>query len=162
MSKYDIRTETVEISPDFVYIGKTLREMPFRQSSGVNIIKIQRGSRNIEIPSGDEPVYPYDKLVAVGTPSQLEAFVDILKENIKPSDEEENGSGFAVVKLVLNEGSFLTGKTLREAEMRKGGCTVISILHNDNIIANPGADFRLSEGDTIWIAGNEKSCQWYK
>lgn len=162
MSRYDIRTETVEISPDFTYIGKTLKEMPFRKSSGVNIIKIQRGSRSIEIPSGEEPVFPYDKLVAVGTPAQLEAFESILHENVRQYDEGSDGSGFDVVKIVLKEDSFLTGKTLREADMRKGGCTVISILHNDKIIANPGADFRLSEGDTIWIAGNEKSCQWYK
>ena len=162
MSRYDIRTETVEISPDFTYIGKTLKEMPFRKSSGVNIIKIQRGSRSIEIPSGEEPVFPYDKLVAVGTPAQLEAFESILHENVRQYVEGSDGSGFDVVKIVLKEDSFLTGKTLREADMRKGGCTVISILHNDKIIANPGADFRLSEGDTIWIAGNEKSCQWYK
>ncbi|MBR5042114.1 MAG: cation:proton antiporter [Bacteroidales bacterium] len=162
MSKYDIRTETVTISPDFAFIGQALKDMPFRKVSGVNIIKIQRGTRNIEIPSGDEAVYPYDKLVAVGTPAQLEAFVGILNDNTRPLPEEENGSDFKVMAILLAADSFLTGKSLREADIRKSGCTIISILHNGSIITNPGADFRLSEGDTVWIAGDAKSCEWYK
>ena len=162
MSRYDIRTEMVEVSPDFAYIGKPLSEMPFRQSSGVNIIKIVRGSRGILIPSGSEPVYPHDKLVAVGTSSQLEAFYQILQDNIRPLQESEKDTEFALVTTQLGKDSFLTGKTLRETDMRKGGCMIISILHNDNFITNPGADFRLSEGDTVWIAGDAQSCEWYK
>lgn len=162
MSRYDIRTEMVEVSPDFAYIGKPLSEMPFRQSSGVNIIKIVRGSRGILIPSGSEPVYPHDKLVAVGTSSQLEAFYQILQDNVRPLQEGEKDTEFALVTTQLGKDSFLTGKTLRETDMRKGGCMIISILHNDNFITNPGADFRLSEGDTVWIAGDAQSCEWYK
>ena len=162
MSKYDIRTEMVEISPDFEYIGKQLREMPFRNSSGVNIIKIQRGSRNIEIPSGNEAIYPFDKLLAVGTPQQLEAFMESIKENTRVVPAEENESRFVVLMIQLASDSYLTGKTLRETDMRKSGCMVISIQHNDNLITNPGADFRFEEGDTVWIAGDEKSCEWYK
>ena len=162
MSKYDIRTELVEISPDFSYIGKSLREMPFRRLSGVNIIKIIRGSRGILIPSGNEPIYPHDKLVAVGTPAQLEAFSNTLKDNIRPLQEGEKDTDFALVTSQLGPDSFLTGKTLREADMRKSGCMIISVLHNDNFITNPGADFRLAEGDTVWIAGDAQSCEWYK
>ncbi len=162
MSKYDIRTTAVEVSPDFAYIGKSLREMPFRKSAGVNIIKIQRGSQNIEIPSGNEPIYPYDRLIAVGTPAQLEAFTDSLKENTHIVPDEAGDSDFVVLKIDLNQESYLTGKSLREADMRKGGCMVISIQHGNSIITNPGADFRFTEGDTVWIAGNAKSCEWYK
>ena len=162
MSQYDIKTETVEVSPDFSYIGKPLRDMPFRRLSGVNIIKIMRGSRGILIPSGDEPVYPFDKLVAVGTPSQLDAFMATLKDNIRPLEENEKDSDFALIAAELGPESFLTGKTLREANMRKSGCMLISVLHNDSFITNPGADFRLSDGDTVWIAGDAQSCEWYK
>ncbi len=161
LSGYDIRTEPVVVSPDFAFIGKPLREMPFRKSSGVNIIKIQRGSSSIEIPSGDEPIYPYDRLLAVGTPDQLRNFEAIMSENTSAAPAEPEDSGFAVKSGILGPDSFLTGKKLRETDMRRSGCMIISVLHNGKLITNPGADFTFGEGDTIWIAGEEKSCEWF-
>ena len=159
MSQYDIQTSVVEISPDFAYIGKSLREMPFRKHSGVNIVKIQRGSKSIQIPSGDEKVYPYDRLLAVGTNEQIEAFKSIINENIVPS--ELSDPDFIVKAGTLEKDSFLTGKTLRESNMRGSGCMIISVLRGDKVQTNPGADFIFNEGDTVWIAGETASCDWY-
>ena len=160
LSGYDVRTESIDVSPDFAFIGRPLREMPFRHASGINIIKIQRGSSSILIPSGEEPIYPYDRLIAVGTPSQIEAFNEVMKDNT-PVPAEPDKSDFAVISSTLGPDSYLTGKKLRETEMRKSGCMIISIKHQDKIITNPGADFEFAEGDTIWIAGEKKSCEWY-
>ena len=160
MSRYDIHTEIVEVSPDFSYIGKTLREMPFRKHSGVNIIKIQRGSSSIIIPAGDEIVFPYDKLVAVGTSKQLAEFLNSIRDNTY-AQSEIHDADFDVKSGVLGSDSELTGKSLREMDMRKSGCMVISVLHDNKLVTNPGADFRFSEGDTVWIAGEIKSCEWY-
>lgn len=159
MAQYDIQTSVVEISPDFAYVGKSLREMPFRKHSGVNIIKIQRGSQSIQIPSGDEKVYPHDRLLAVGTNEQIEAFKSIIDDNTVQS--ELSDPDFIVKAGTLEADSFLTGKTLRETNMRGSGCMTISVLRGDKIHTNPGADFIFSEGDTVWIAGEAASCDWY-
>lgn len=161
MEQYDIHTEIVTVSPDFAFIGKTLREMPFRKSSGVNIIKIQRGNTSIHIPSGEETIYPGDRLLAVGTSDQLASFAAIMDENTAKSEDIAPESGFIVKMGHLTADSFLTGKTLRDAGMRKSGCMIISVLHEGKLITNPGADFRFSEGDTAWIAGEEDSCNWF-
>ena len=160
MGKYNIHTALVDISPDFAYIGKSLREMPFRKHAGINIIKIQRGSKNIHIPSGDEPIYPGDRLVAVGTDSQIEAFKAIVNENTvhAPLDSDPD---FTVKAYQLGAESFLTGKTLKESDMRKSGCMIISVLRGDKLTTNPGADFLFSAGDTVWIAGEDASCDWF-
>ena len=160
MGKYNIHTVIAEISPEFAFIGKSLREMPFRSNSGINIIKIQRGNRNIHIPSGDEPVYPGDRLVAVGTDEQIEAFKAIIEDNTThtPADSDPD---FTVKVYQLGPDSFLTGKTLKGSDMRKSGCMVISVLHDGKLITNPGADFMFSTGDTLWIAGESASCDWF-
>lgn len=160
MGKYNIHTAIVDISPDFAYIGKTLREMPFRKHSGINIVKIQRGSTNIHIPSGDVVIYPGDKLVAVGTDEQIEAFRSIVEENSKhsPVDSDQD---FTVKVAQLGEDSFLTGKTLKDSEMRKSGCMVISVLRGEGLVTNPGADYQFAAGDTVWIAGDSASCDWF-
>ena len=67
LSGYDVHIDAFYISPDSGYIGNKLRDIPFRSTTGVNIVKIVRGSRSILIPNGDESIYPYDRLVAVGT-----------------------------------------------------------------------------------------------
>ncbi len=160
MGRYNIHTAIVEVSPDFAYIGKSLREMPFRKNSGINIIKIQRGNKNIHIPSGDEPVYPHDRLIAVGTDAQIESFKAIVEDNTvhTPADADSN---FTVKMYQLGPQSFLTGKTLKESDMRKSGCMVISVLHGDNFYTNPGADYLFNAGDTVWIAGEDASCDWF-
>ncbi|MBO7644505.1 MAG: cation:proton antiporter [Bacteroidales bacterium] len=159
LSGYDIKTSAVVVPQDFAYIGKTLREMPFRKKSGVNIVKIKRGSKSIQIPSGDEPIYPGDILLAVGTSEQLHSFEQIIKENTLAT--KEDAPEFAVKLATLLPESFLTGKKIRETDMRGSGCMIISIKHDGKIIANPGADYVFCEGDTIWIAGEEKSCDWF-
>ena len=160
MGQYNIHTAVAEISPDFSYIGKTLREMPFRKHSGVNIIKIQRGSKSIQIPSGDVIIYPHDRLVAVGTDEQIAAFNEILKDNTAESNNI-NETDFTVKARLLDEDSFLSGKTLREIDMRKSGCMIISVLHAGHLITNPGAEYMFHTGDTVWIAGDQASCEWF-
>ena len=159
LSSYDIHTQSVEVSPNFAYIGKTLREMPFRKHSGINIVKIQRGLGSIQIPSGDEIIFPYDRLIAVGTSEQLHAFEQIMKDNTRVPEEDD--PDFALLSSVLTLESFLTGKTLRETDMRRSGCMIISVLHDNKLITNPGAEFRFAAGDTVWIAGEKASCEWF-
>jgi len=160
MSGYDVHIEAVCISPDFSLIGKTLREMPFRHNSSVNILKIQRGAKSILVPSGGEFIYPGDIILAVGTSSQLESFREEMERNIVPSEpiEEE----FSVDKLRLDDESELVGKSLRESGMRDNGCIVISIEHDGKLITNPGPDYILSSGEIVWIAGLVSSINWYK
>ena len=78
----------------------------------------------------------------------------VVPETIEDTD-------FTVLSSVLTEGSYLSGKTLRETDMRKSGCMILSVLKDGKLITNPGADFRFSPSDTIWIAGEQKSCEWF-
>lgn len=161
LSGYDVHIGTVTVSPDYLYIGQQLREMPFRHSSGINIIKIVRGTRNIIVPSGDEYIYPGDRLVAVGTTEQLEAFEKIMSDDIEVH-EDTSGDNFVVEPVELTAGSILCGSSLREVDMRKLGAMVISVLHDGSLITNPGPDYRFAEGDRVWIAGERNTVDIYK
>ncbi len=157
---YDVHIESVQITPNFSYIGKTLREMPFRHVSGVNIMEIAHGDRHIRIPRGSEPVFPYDTLVAVGTTEQLENFKSIIDKN-SPQIEKAEKSKFVVQRLDIEKDSFLAGKSLKESDLRASGCLVVSILRDDKFITNPKQDDFIMEGDKVWIAGEQESCEWF-
>ena len=159
MAGYDVHIEQFKVPQNFAYIGQTLREMPFRDSTGINIIKILRGPKSILIPSGDERIYPFDTLVAVGTTDQIRAFRQTIKDSTLAAPAEE--TQFAVEPVTLHEGSYLVGQTLRSANMRSGGCMVISVLRDGEFITNPKPDFAFREGDTVWLAGEKSGVAFY-
>ena len=160
LADYDVHIEGVEISPAFEYIGKTLREMPFRHVSDVNIIELMRGKQCIRVPRGDERIYPHDILLAVGSTKQIEEFRRIIGENTV-SEADYVPQEFVVKVIDLDEKSVLAGKSLRDSGMRAAGCMVVSILRGNDFITNPKPDDVLNAGDRIWLAGEKQSCEWY-
>lgn len=158
MAKFDVKTDMFDISPDSVFVGKPLRELPFRHKSGVNIVKIMRGSRSIIVPSGDEVIYPFDRLLAVGTTEQLAEFRSDMASSIHVS---EDSGEFELESLTLTPESWLTGKTLRETDMRKSGCMVISVMSDGQVITNPKPEYQFKAGDTVWLAGEKSACEWW-
>ncbi|MBR6875749.1 MAG: cation:proton antiporter [Bacteroidales bacterium] len=160
MAGYDVHLELLEVSPDSIFIGQQLKDIPFRAETGANLIKIQRGSQSITIPSGDVRIFPYDKLLAVGSSTQIDALRAMLSQSdtqLAPLTEQE----FEVAPVTLDEDSFLSGKVLRDINMRQYRCMVISVLHDGEFITNPKPDYRFGAGDIVWIAG-ETSALPYK
>ena len=165
MSRYNVKTDMITISADSLYAGKMLKDLPFRHKSGVNIVKIIRGSRSIMIPKGEEMVFPFDKLIAVGTKEQLSEFRKDMTESVYVPDEKDTDTlaprAFQLDSITLKEDSWLTGKTLRETDMRSYGCMVISVVSDGQVTTNPKSDYRFKEGDIVWLAGEKSACDWW-
>jgi CPA2 family monovalent cation:H+ antiporter-2 len=165
MSRYNVKTDMITISADSLYAGKMLKDLPFRHKSGVNIVKIIRGSRSIMIPKGEEMVFPFDKLIAVGTKEQLSEFRKDMTESVYVPDEKDTDTlaprAFQLESITLKEDSWLTGKTLRETDMRSYGCMVISVVSDGQVTTNPKPDYRFKEGDIVWLAGEKSACDWW-
>ena len=165
MARYNVKTDMITISPDSLYAGKPLRELPFRHKTGVNIVKIVRGSRTIMIPTGDEVIFPFDKLLAVGTKDQLTEFRKDMTENIFVPDDSAAETlaprEFQLDSITLKEDSWLTGKTLVETDMRSCGCMVISVVSDGQVTTNPKPDYRFKAGDIVWLAGEKSACDWW-
>ena len=160
MAGYDVHLEPITISPDYEGIGKPLRELPFRHSTGINILKITRGTQSILIPGGEERIYPGDRLLAVGTTQQIDAFVANIREGIKTHTEDSEA--FTIERIELTENSYLSGKTLREADLRRAGCMVISYLRDGRLVTNPKPDEPLLPGDSVYLAGVKSSVDWFR
>jgi monovalent cation:H+ antiporter-2, CPA2 family len=63
-------------------------------------------------------------------------------------------SGFDVTALNVESGSFVDGKSLKEAELRKThGLTLVGVKRGREVIANPDAGFRLLAGDVAYLFG---------
>ena len=157
LSGEDIHLEQTVIDADSSFIGRPLKEIPFRSATGVSIVKIERGSKSVTVPGGDEVLYPGDRILAVGNSDQLEAFRTMVAASISPS-EQSAGGDFVVEKVTVGAESLLAGNTLKEADLASYGCMVICTRRGEGaIVSNPGASYRFLEGDTVWIAGSRES-----
>jgi CPA2 family monovalent cation:H+ antiporter-2 len=151
----DIHIENFKVSPDAPIIGKTLREINFKKSSGVYVIAILRGSGKINLPRADEQIYPYDELVVVGTDEEF----SLLNKSIH--DDEVPGIETATYHINLSQyeiekGSSLIGVSIRDANIRdKTNTMIISIERRNNSINDFTSDFSFLEGDILLIAGEE-------
>ncbi len=148
----------MNLAKDSAFAGNKLADIPFRTDTGVNIVKIQRGNRNINIPSGDEVLLPGDLVLAAGTTAQLESYKKMMAESMVSYDGGEDD--FCVMPVILDHSSHLVGKSLGGLRLRDYKVMVISVLHEGDFITNPAPEFHFQEGDTVWLAGDRKSCEW--
>lgn len=160
MAGYDVHLDKLEVSADSSYIGLMLKEIPIRDESGANIVKITRGSHVILIPDGEQKVYPGDELLTVGTEEQLATLREMFKASIDAQPEDQ--SDFDVETVEVKDDSYLNGVSLKSLDIRKSNCMVISVLRGDNMIINPRAEFVFAPGDVVWIAGDTASVEYLK
>ncbi len=160
MAGYDVHLDKLTVSADSSYIGLMLKEIPIRDESGANIVKITRGSHVILIPDGEQKVYPGDELLTVGTEEQLAALREMFKASIDAQPEDQ--SDFDVETVEVKDDSYLNGVSLKSLDIRKSNCMVISVLRGDNMIINPRAEFVFAPGDVVWIAGDTASVEYLK
>jgi len=157
---YDVHLEPIVISQDSSFAGKTIREMNFRKLTGANIIKIQRGTKNEIIPSADMVLYPFDIILAVGTSEQLTLAKKLVSDSIV-SHSDDSSQQFDVIPFEVTAASSICDKSVQDLKMRANHCMIISVVRNENFVTNPGPDFIFKAGDTVWIAGEKESCEWY-
>lgn len=158
MLERDLHLADFEVKQNSPSMGKTLKELNFRQKCNINIVTIIRGERRINIPGGNERLYPFDKLVVVGADDDLEHFRKYLEERYKTAmsvnkqTEEVNMEQFLIIS-----GSHLIGRTILESGIRdNSGCLVIGIERGTTSIKNPAPTTVFEEGDIVWIVGEHE------
>lgn len=158
MLERDLHLADFEVRQNSPSMGKTLKELNFRQKCNVNVVTIIRGEKRINIPGGDERLYPFDKLVVVGADSDLEVFRNYLVERYRQS-AANRPSEYQEVKMEqirISPGSRLIGRTILESGIRdRAACLVIGIERGHRSIKNPPPATVFEEGDIVWLVGEQ-------
>ena len=151
----DIHLADFIVAPDSLSIGKRLSELNFRQNSGVNVVKIVRGEISINIPGGNEKLYPYDKIIIAGTDKQITRFREFLDDRKRITENrKDDNKEMSVEQFFIGENSYFIGKSIATSGIRdKGRCLVIGIERVTGMLMNPEPSVRFNEGDIVWVAG---------
>lgn len=152
----NIHLEEIDIPQCSPIVGKTLAELNFKQTTGVNIVSIIRGSQYINVPDGNVRLYPFDKIAVVGSDEEVQAFLKRTEEVQCKDDELTKERHMGLTQYVVEENSPFSGKTIKDAKIKeKTECMVVGINRGDHSIANLSADTEILEGDVLWLAGEK-------
>jgi len=154
----NIHIEEINVPQNSSQAGKTLAELNFKQKTGVDIVSIIRGSHKINIPDGNVRIFPFDKLIVVGTDDELQKLISSLDENKNENQYDyEAQYQINISRYELEEGSKLIGIAIKDSQIRdKTDCMIIGLERDGQEIVDFSAGTILEQGDTLWLAG-EKS-----
>ncbi|RXK86432.1 cation:proton antiporter domain-containing protein [Filimonas effusa] len=163
LSPWDAHLADFEISPHANYVGKTLEELAWRETFGINIAYIERGGKMIYAPQRYEKIYPFDTIGVIGTDQQLMQLRPLLDDNSaervyeEESDDREN---IVLQKIIVDENTKLKGNTIRLSGIReKTNGLVVGIERDGRRILNPASDTVFAWDDVIWIVGDRRRIQ---
>lgn len=155
LKDYDIHFSDFEIdSTHTPLIGKRLKDLKFQQRYGVHLVSIIRGTARINIPGGNEALYPSDKILVLGTDKQIEKFEYQFKKLSNIRSREEKMHGVRISQFTISSNSHLNGKTILESAIRENfRCMIVGIEKKGIATMNPAVNTLFEEGDIVWIAG---------
>ena len=145
---------------------KTLAGLDWGRRFGVNVIKIVRGKRHINMPLAKVKLRHGDRLFVLGESEQLNALKLELgadgsgesEQTLRSFTEEENNSETDIYSyaLPIDKGSSLTGKSIKDCGLRDNyDCMILGIQRNNLPIAQPDINMTIQNGDLIWILGTK-------
>ena len=156
----DIHISDFDVPEDSLWAGKTLEELQLRSKFGVNVSSILRGRQRINIPSGDDRIYPCDKIQVIGSDEQLTALSKALKNHLHPEDPNIEKREMKLRQLVISEDGQFFGKTLSECGIRDiYDCMVVGMEEGEENLSMLAPNQRFYKDDTIWVVGEKENLE---
>jgi CPA2 family monovalent cation:H+ antiporter-2 len=161
LSPWDAHMAFFTMPAESTVVGKSLKELAWREQYGINIAYIERGSITITAPARTDVLYPFDKISVIGTDVQLEQFRTILESAILPAKNGEEE--ITLNKFIVDEHNALRGKTLRASGIREAtNGLVVGIERDGQRILNPDSTTIFEWDDIVWIVGDRKKIEELK
>ena len=160
LSPWDAHMVDLEVKQNADYIGKTLEELAWRETYGINIAYIKRGDKLIYAPSRHNKLLPFDSVGIIATDEQMQHFKPIFDTTESVDPTEYNIEDIVVQKIVVDEHNRLKGLTVRDSGIReRTNGLIIGIERNEQRILNPNSFTVFEWGDIVWIVGERKKIQ---
>ena len=152
----DIHIGNFDIPEDSTWIGRTLKDLQFRNRFGVHVSSILRGSLRINIPNGRQIIFPGDRISVIGSDEQLKNFSQAIANELIPEDPEIEKREMKLRKFILSDGTPFIGKTLAESGIRdRYGCMVVGVEEGQENLTLVDPLRKFEKGDIIWLVGEE-------
>lgn len=148
----------IEITPNSSLLGKTIEQVDFRGSYGINVLSILRDDAPVQSNMPEVVLLKGDRLLCQASANQLDGLSGssdvFVNKDISYSRYSLNELLFAIS---VPQGSNLVGKTLIDSRLGDAfGLTVLGIIRNDETNLNPEPDEKLIDGDVLLVEGEKE------
>lgn len=161
---------------DSAAADKELKDLQWGKAMQVNVIKIVRGRKHINIPEGYEQILSGDRLYILGTVKALENFNLMSQQrNLLLESEEEQVSLHQFIAsqdqwhedqqlfayaVTVKKGSPLAGCSIRDSGIKSNwSACLIGIERGMLPLLNLSPNFILNADDLLWVLGTQKMGQ---
>jgi di/tricarboxylate transporter len=148
-----IRAQLAEDSP---LVGRTLRDLRFREKFGVVVVGIIRDGETLRDRLAEEMFRSGDEILALGLRTRVEGLrtdPDFVNSRVGLSAIEELRSHLCLLR--VPEESPLAGSTVAESRLGElVGVTVGGIVRGEELRLAPEPDERILVGDLLLVAAN--------
>lgn len=155
LAPWDAHIVPIVVPATAACVGKTLFELRWRETIGVNVVMIKRTDQHIAAPGKDQRIFPNDELLVLGTDHQIQK----LRVLVRPEEDgkEQAPGEVELYNYLLTENTALVGKTIRETGIReKASALVVGIERSNQRILNPESDIALQTNDNLFIVANRR------
>lgn len=154
----DLHLSDFVIPADSSWAGRTLQELDLGRKYDVHVASIIRGTHRINIPGGENRIYPNDTLQVIGTDGQLAVFAaqaEKVKNQVTEDDFEKRE--MYLKQIAVDAASPFCGHTIKESGIRnKFHCLVVGVESaDDGSLRTPDVNIALRKGDILWVVGEK-------
>ena len=145
-----------DVPDNSLWSGHTLSQLQFRNKFGVMVSSILRGRHRINIPNGEDEIFPGDRIQAIGNDEQLAVFGQAIGQTVMADDPDIEKREMKLRQMVIDGKSPFVGKTLRESGIRdQYNCMVVGLEEGEENLSVIDPSRQLAKGDILWIVGEE-------
>lgn len=169
----DLVISVFQVPPDSALIGRTLGDLEWGRVFRLNVIRLIRGKKITNLPSGGETLKENDRICLYGGVRAMEDFRLIyeasglncihqetctLREYIVNQDHIPEKYQLYCYGMVIKKGSAYVGKSIRDSGLKSDrSCFVVGVERQLLPITEPSPNFVLRADDIIWILGTVKT-----
>lgn len=145
--------------------GRSLRELGWGGVYGVNVVKLVRGKKHINMPDGGTVITKHDRIYVIGEASPIHSMclgLGISEDGKLPTLREfidgEHGDAGDLYSYALNveRDSPFAGSPIKDSRIREDyDCIILGLQRNKLPIAQPDINMTIQPGDLIWILGTK-------
>ena len=151
----DLHIADFEIPEESIWGGRQLGDLKFGQRFDVHVVSIIRGTHHVNIPNGNDRIYPRDRVQVIGTDEQIGRFSEALGQTVV-LDTEQADREMQLRQFQITEDMEFAGEKLKNSGIRERyHCMVVGVETPEGVLEKPKPDRVFRAGDIIWLVGEK-------
>ncbi|MDR1413333.1 MAG: cation:proton antiporter [Puniceicoccales bacterium] len=159
---WPIEIHEIPVKPNLKIVGMQLSELRLRELTGTTIVAITRGGLSTYRLGPDTQFFPGDRIILMGTKSQIEKAKTILLD-VGDTPLKGDNSQFDILSFCVGGDKNFVGCQLSGLHLRqKYGLNVVGIQRLNAKIIDINSSMELAENDILLLAGTKSSIEKFK